>query len=113
MMNTFRLALTGVAATLALSLPHTAQATVKTYQAPADSLSLKSSNLPGYERASAICHTCHSVEYILYQPASAARPYWDAMVHRMKNVFNAPVKEADIPEIVDYLVKTYGNEQPK
>jgi hypothetical protein len=28
-------------------------------------------------------------------------------------VFKAPIDDADMPEIVDYLVKTYGNEQPK
>ncbi|HEY1391759.1 MAG TPA: hypothetical protein VFV25_00180 [Methylibium sp.] len=48
---------------------------------------------------------------MLYQPPSAARPYWDAMVKRMKMVFKAPIADADMPDIVDYLVKTYGNEQ--
>jgi sulfite dehydrogenase (cytochrome) subunit B len=48
-----------------------------------------------------------------YQPPTAARPYWDAMVKRMKVVFKAPIDDADMPLIVDYLVKTYGNEQPK
>jgi len=50
---------------------------------------------------------------MLYQPSSAPRPYWDAMVKRMKAVFNAPIADADIPLIVDYLARTYGNEQPK
>ena len=50
---------------------------------------------------------------MLYQPPTAARPYWDAMVKRMKVVFKAPIDDADMPEIIDYLVKTYGNEQPK
>ena len=113
MMNTLRSTMSCLVATLALSLPPMVQASTKTYQAPADSVSLQPSSLPGYDKASAICQACHSVEYMVYQPASAARPYWDAMVHRMKNVFNAPVQEADIPEIVDYLVKTYGNEQAK
>jgi hypothetical protein len=26
-------------------------------------------------------------------------------------VFKAPISDADMPAIVDYLVKTYGNEQ--
>ena len=42
---------------------------------------------------------------MLYQPPSAARPYWDAMVKRMKAVFKAPIDDADMPEIVDYLVE--------
>jgi hypothetical protein len=31
----------------------------------------------------------------------------------MQQVFKAPVNDGDIPELVDYLVKTYGNEQGK
>ena len=50
---------------------------------------------------------------MLYQPPTAPRAYWDAMVKRMKAVFKAPIDDADMPVIVDYLVKTYGNEQPK
>ena len=57
--------------------------------------------------------TCHSAEYMQYQPATAPRAYWDAMAHRMKTVFKAPIADEDIPPIVDYLTKTYGNEQPK
>jgi sulfite dehydrogenase (cytochrome) subunit B len=85
----------------------------KTIQLPPDTVQLKPSALPGYAKAQGNCVGCHSAEYMLYQPPSAARPYWDAMVKRMKAVFNAPIEDADMPEIVDYLVKTYGNEQPK
>ena len=56
---------------------------------------------------------CHSAEYMRYQPPNAARPYSDAMVHRTKTVFKAPIADADMPEIVDYLAETYGNEQPR
>jgi len=92
--------------------PLVAHAATKSYEAPADTVFLKPSDHPGYAKA-AICAACHSAEYIVYQPPTAARAYWENMVKRMKNVFNAPVQEADIPDIVDYLVKTYGNEQPK
>jgi hypothetical protein len=80
---------------------------------PPDGVQLKASSLPGYAKAQAICAACHSAEYMQFQPPSAARPYWDAMVKRMKVVFKAPVDDADIPLIVDYLTKTYGNEQAK
>ena len=53
---------------------------------------------------------CHSAEYMQYQPPTAARPYWENMVKRMKAVFSAPIDDEDMPDIVDYLVKTYGNE---
>ena len=75
-------------------------------------MQLKASSLPGYALAQTNCVACHSAEYMLYQPPTAPRPYWDAMVKRMKAVFNAPLNDADMPAIVDYLVKTYGNEQP-
>jgi hypothetical protein len=90
-----------------------ASAATKTISLPPDGTQLKPSTLPGYEKAQANCVACHSAEYMLYQPATAPRPYWDAMVKRMKQVFNAPIDDADIPVIVDYLVKTYGNEQAK
>ena len=85
----------------------------KDLQLPPDTVLLTPSPLPGYAKAQANCTMCHSAEYMRYQPPSAARPYWDAMVHRMKAVFKAPIADEDMPEIVDYLAKTYGNEQPK
>ena len=90
-----------------------ALAAPKTIELPADGVKLKESTLPGYALAQSQCVACHSAEYMRYQPATAARPYWDAMTKRMKLVFKAPVNDDDIPAIVDYLVKTYGNEQPK
>ena len=76
-------------------------------------MQLTASALPGFAKAKNNCVACHSAEYMLYQPPSAPRAYWDAMVHRMKAAFKAPIDDADMPDIVDYLVKTYGNEQPK
>ena len=88
-----------------------AGAVTKTLNLPPDGVQLKASALPGYAKAQAQCVACHSAEYMLYQPASAPRPYWENMVKRMQQVFKAPVNDADIPDLVDYLVKTYGNEQ--
>ena len=90
-----------------------ASAAVKTIQLPPDSVQLKASPLPGYAKAQGNCVACHSAEYMLYQPPTAPRAYWDTMVKRMKAVFKAPINDADMPDIVDYLVKTYGAEQPK
>ena len=100
-------ALAGLALVLAAPIE------AKDIQLPPDGIQLTPSALPGYAKAQANCTLCHSAEYMRYQPPSAARPYWDAMVHRMKTVFKAPVADEDMPEIVDYLVKTYGNEQSK
>lgn len=90
-----------------------AYAITKTLVLPADGTQLKASPLPGYAKAQANCVACHSAEYMLYQPPTAPRGYWETMVKRMQVVFKAPVHDADMPDIVDYLVKTYGAEQPK
>ncbi|WP_029523982.1 SorB family sulfite dehydrogenase c-type cytochrome subunit [Polaromonas glacialis] len=102
-----------VAVLLMLGAAALANAASKTIELPSDGVQLKASSLPGYAKAQALCVACHSAEYMQYQPASAPRPYWEAMVKRMKGVFNAPVDDADIPLIVDYLAKTYGSEQSK
>jgi mono/diheme cytochrome c family protein len=90
-----------------------AVAAPKTFTQPPDDVQLKASPLPGYAKAQQSCVACHSAEYFLYQPPTAPRAYWEAMVTRMKVVFKAPIDDADMPAIVDYLVKTYGSEQPK
>jgi mono/diheme cytochrome c family protein len=94
-----------------LGLGGEAQAATKSIALPADGMQLTASGLPGYAKAQASCVACHSAEYMVYQPPNAARPYWEAMVTRMKAVFKAPIDDADMPLIVDYLAKTYGNEQ--
>ena len=91
----------------------TSAAAPKTITLPPDSAQLTPSPLPGYAKAQASCVACHSAEYMVYQSSNASRAYWDSMVKRMKVVFRAPVDDADMPAIVDYLVKTYGNQQPK
>ncbi len=101
------------AACAALALVVTGPAVPKSIELPPDGMQLKPSALPGYAKAQTNCVACHSAEYMLYQPPTAPRPYWDAMVKRMKLVFKAPIDDADMPAIVDYLAKTYGSEQPK
>ncbi len=96
-----------------LGLGAVALAGAKSITLPTDAVQLKASPLPGYVKAQKNCVACHSAEYMLYQPPTAPRAYWEAMVTRMKVVFKAPIDDADMPEIVDYMVKTYGNEQPK
>jgi mono/diheme cytochrome c family protein len=106
-------ALTAAIAAIIIAFPGAAMAGSKSIDLPPDGVQLKPSALPGYAKAQANCVVCHSAEYMLYQPPTAPRAYWDAMVKRMKMVFKAPINDADMPEIIDYLAKTYGNEQPK
>ena len=96
-----------------LSLADAGLAGSNSIRLPPDGVQLKPSGLPGYAKARADCVACHSAEYMQYQPPTAPRTYWEAMVKRMKQEFNAPLNDADLPAIVDYLVKTYGSEQGK
>lgn len=104
------LAVLGAAALAAAS----AGLPAKTISLPAEGgAPLTPSALPGYAKATTDCVQCHSAEYMHMQPATAPRVYWESMVKRMRDVFKAPVPEADIPALVDYLSKTYGAEKPK
>ena len=107
MPNSFRSCAVAIALAAAAAL---VAAAPKTIVLPPDGAQLIASPLPGYAKAQANCVACHSAEYMLYQPPNAGRAYWDAMTKRMKAVFNAPLNDADIPEIVDYLTATYGNQ---
>ncbi|MCU6496595.1 cytochrome c [Rugamonas sp. A1-17] len=79
---------------------------------PPETAVFKPSTLPGYALVQNNCMLCHSVHYIQSQPPASPRAYWEATVKKMKKPFGAPFAEADIPDMVDYLVKTYGAERP-
>jgi hypothetical protein len=65
---------------------------------------------PGGASADAInnnCLACHSTEMVLNQPA-LPKATWEAEVRKMIAVYRAPIDEADVPAIVDYLASTKG-----
>ncbi len=108
----FRFLLLGHLFCLGRAVPHgSSSPSVKEITLPAGSLLFKPSSLPGYMSAMTHCMTCHSVEYTSYQPVSP-RAYWKATVVKMKKTFGAPIPDSELEIIADYLVKTYGNEQP-
>lgn len=78
---------------------------------PVETLRLADSPLPGAALATALCYTCHSAEYSLYQPPTSPRSYWQATVVKMQKTFGAPIPDDAIDPITDYLVKTYGAER--
>jgi cytochrome c5 len=80
---------------------------------PPETAAYRPSDLPGYELVRQNCVLCHSAQYVLTQPATMTRAYWDTTVKKMKRPFGAPFPEADIPAMVDYLVRTYGAERPR
>jgi mono/diheme cytochrome c family protein len=53
------------------------------------------------------CLTCHSAGMVLTQP-NLTRAAWQGEVMKMIKFYNAPINEADIPAIVDYLTNTKG-----
>jgi cytochrome c553 len=53
------------------------------------------------------CLACHSADMVLNQPAFP-KATWEAEVHKMINTYKAPVDNADIAPIVDYLVQIKG-----
>jgi sulfite dehydrogenase len=77
---------------------------------PPEKARFAESPLPGYALTVAMCGTCHSADYIAYQPTST-RAYWQAAVTKMQKTFGAPIPADAVEPIVDYLVKTYGTER--
>ena len=55
------------------------------------------------------CTACHSVDYIQTQPRGPKfkKDFWQAEVTKMIKVFGAPIDDADVPKIVEYLAATY------
>lgn len=79
---------------------------------PDETVLWRESTLPGYQKVMQQCMTCHSAHYAEYQPRTTPRRYWEAQVKRMKAVFNAPVPDADVELITDYLFQTYSKPGP-
>jgi mono/diheme cytochrome c family protein len=55
------------------------------------------------------CTACHSADYINTQPRGPKfkKDFWQAEVTKMIKVFGAPIDDADVPKIVEYLAATY------
>ena len=88
-------------ATSALAAPHS-------YALPEETAELAPG--PNLETVQGNCGACHSSEYISTQPRTFADPraFWTAEVAKMQHAYGAPVADADVPAIVDYLAATYG-----
>ncbi len=75
---------------------------------PRDTTSYQANDLPGYPLVLKNCLTCHSSQYVQTQPPGSPRKYWEATVLKMQKSFGAPIPDDEIPDIVDYLTKTYS-----
>jgi hypothetical protein len=88
-------------------------AAAKEITLPVETIFLAPSKVPGYVPASSLCVTCHSADYVKYQPGTLTRANWTAEVTKMKKTYGAPIPDEAINPIADYLVKTYGAERAK
>jgi hypothetical protein len=57
------------------------------------------------------CLACHSAGMVLTQPR-LSRADWQAEVNKMRTVYKAPIADADVPAIVDYLATLGGGNGP-
>jgi len=55
------------------------------------------------------CTACHSADYVQTQPRGPKfkKDFWTAEVNKMIKVYGAPIEDADIPKIVEYLTENY------
>jgi sulfite dehydrogenase len=104
-MKHYRILAMGIVSASA-ALLHAAEITL-----PEDTARLADSPLPGYALATTYCYTCHSTDYIRYQPITLSRAAWVASVTKMQKTFRASIPDDAIEPIADYLVRTYGAER--
>jgi mono/diheme cytochrome c family protein len=78
-----------------------------TYQLPEETTAFKPG--PNLDVVQGNCASCHSADYVLTQPQGEKfkQAFWEAEVTKMIKVYAAPINEADIPKIVEYLTATY------
>jgi len=63
---------------------------------------------PSLEVVQGDCSACHSSDYIATQPPMKdKKAFWQAEVTKMIKIYGAPIDDADVRKIVDYLATTY------
>jgi sulfite dehydrogenase (cytochrome) subunit B len=62
---------------------------------------------PNVKTVTQNCLACHSADMVLDQPL-LPRATWAAEVTKMRNVYKAPIGDADAALIVDYLAATHA-----
>jgi mono/diheme cytochrome c family protein len=106
---TRRLALALLLATAAISAQGLGAVTAApvSYKLPDETAAFKPG--PNLDVVQNNCTGCHSADYIATQPRGPnyKADFWKAEVTKMIKVYGAPVDEADVPRIVEYLAATY------
>ncbi|WKZ11881.1 MAG: cytochrome c [Gammaproteobacteria bacterium] len=83
-------------------------ATWPMFAAAADESQVRLRDAPGRTLVEANCVMCHSLDYIPMNSVFLDRAGWQKIVDKMVSVMGAPIRPADVPPIVDYLVVAYG-----
>ena len=78
---------------------------------PEETARLTESALPGYALATTYCYTCHSTDYMRYQPSTMSRATWKASVIKMQKTFGSVIPDSAVEPIAEYLARTYGAER--
>jgi mono/diheme cytochrome c family protein len=88
-------------------VPGSADAAPVSYTLPDETAAFKPG--PNLEVAQNNCTACHSADYIQTQPRGAKfkKDFWQAEVTKMIKVYGAPIEDADVGKIVEYLTATY------
>ncbi|GAC1414385.1 MAG: hypothetical protein NVSMB6_16530 [Burkholderiaceae bacterium] len=90
----------------AAALSHAAPLTITL---PAETAKLRPSSLPGYQIAMQKCATCHSADYVNYQPPGMTLKQWTAEMGKMRHVYGAPISDDEVDKVGAYLAVTYGS----
>jgi sulfite dehydrogenase (cytochrome) subunit B len=53
------------------------------------------------------CTACHSADYVLMQSSFADGKFWSAEVKKMRDVYKAPMDDADQAAVLNYLQTLY------
>jgi mono/diheme cytochrome c family protein len=106
---TIRLLLAFVLATLALAAlgAGSINAAPRSYTLPNETAAFRPG--PNLEVVQNNCTACHSADYVNTQPRGPKfkKDFWQAEVTKMIKVYGAPIDEADVAKIVDYLTAAY------
>ncbi len=95
-----------LAIVVALILKYGANAAPISYDLPPETAALPPG--PYLETVMNNCTGCHSADYIVTQPRGPKfkEDFWRAEVTKMIKVYGAPIADADIAKIVEYLTAT-------
>lgn len=74
----------------------------------ADESQIKLREGPGKDVTVANCQGCHSLDYIPMNSKFQERKGWEATVNKMMKSMGAPIRQEDVPIIIDYLTGEYG-----